>query len=159
MNQEIIDLTQKLLDAIASGDWDTYTNLCDPSLTCFEPEAKGHLVHGMGFHKFYFDNKPEGSEEESAPAMNTTISSPHVRIIGESVAVISYVRLIQKMHPQAGAITSKFEETRVWERRDDKWIHVHLHRSRPAGEGFGRGRGGRFARWQKMRKQGRGDCK
>jgi len=30
--------------------------VCDPNMTCFEPEAKGHLVEGMEFHKFYFDN-------------------------------------------------------------------------------------------------------
>jgi len=54
-------------------------------------------------------------------------------------------------------MTSEFEETRVWERRGDKWIHVYLHRSRPSGEGFGRGRGGRVGGWQK---KGRGGgCK
>ena len=30
--------------------------LTDPHLTCFEPEAKGNLVEGLDFHKFYFDN-------------------------------------------------------------------------------------------------------
>ena len=24
---------------------------CDESLTCFEPEAEGHLVQGLPFHK------------------------------------------------------------------------------------------------------------
>lgn len=33
-----------------------FSRLTDPSLTCFEPEAKGSLVEGMEFHKFYFDN-------------------------------------------------------------------------------------------------------
>ena len=28
----------------------------DASLTCFEPEARGNLIEGMDFHKFYFDN-------------------------------------------------------------------------------------------------------
>lgn len=39
------------------------SRLCDPSLTCFEPESKGHLVEGMEFHKFYFDN----SGKQSSP--------------------------------------------------------------------------------------------
>lgn len=33
-----------------------FRRLCDKNLTCFEPEAKSHLVEGLEFHKFYFDN-------------------------------------------------------------------------------------------------------
>ena len=51
MSQELIQLNQRLLDAIAAGDWATYQELCDPSLTAFEPEACGQLVEGMPFHK------------------------------------------------------------------------------------------------------------
>lgn len=172
MNQEIINLTQQLLDAIAHGDWETYENLCDANLTAFEPEAHGHLVNGLGFHKFYFENQPkrkrDGGEEKPEPLANTTISAPHVRMIGDSVAIISYVRLIQKMHPHRGATTKKFEETRVWERRNGKWIHVHFHRSKPGGQGnwqrHGHGRQGNWRRKQlarmwKMRKHGGGRCK
>jgi len=34
-------LTKQLLDAIDNGDLETYRELCDPSLTAFEPEALG----------------------------------------------------------------------------------------------------------------------
>lgn len=40
---------------LASGNLVTPQELCDGSLTCFEPEAVGHLVEGLPFHKFYFD--------------------------------------------------------------------------------------------------------
>ncbi len=56
LSKEIIRLTQKLLDAIAQGDYSTYSQLCDSSLTAFEPEAPGVLVEGLSFHKFYFDH-------------------------------------------------------------------------------------------------------
>ena len=36
-----------MLAAVTSKDWDTYSSLCDPSLSCFEPEANGHLVEGL----------------------------------------------------------------------------------------------------------------
>ena len=42
--QELLDLNQQLLNAIVGGDWDTYASLCDPTISCFEPEAKGNLV-------------------------------------------------------------------------------------------------------------------
>jgi Calcium/calmodulin dependent protein kinase II association domain len=38
------------------GDYEGYTKLCDSELTAFEPEAVGHLVVGLPFHQFYFDN-------------------------------------------------------------------------------------------------------
>ena len=47
--ETLLQLSRQLLDAIDAGDWETYTALCDPTLTAFEPEAVGHLVAGMPF--------------------------------------------------------------------------------------------------------------
>lgn len=54
--QEVVKVTEQLLDAITSGDSDTYAALCDVQLTSFAPEAAGNLIQGLDFHKFYFDN-------------------------------------------------------------------------------------------------------
>jgi calcium/calmodulin-dependent protein kinase (CaM kinase) II len=59
------------------------------------------------------------------------MASPHVRWLGKDAAVISYVRLVQKLVGGAPA-TVATEETRVWQRRDGEWRHVHFHRSVPA---------------------------
>ena len=59
--QEIIKVTEQLLSALTSGDFDTFSRLCDPKITCFEPESLGNLVEGMDFHKFYFDNCKQNS--------------------------------------------------------------------------------------------------
>ncbi len=67
------------------------------------------------------------------PALiNTTIASPHVRIIGDNVAIVSYVRLIQRIGKDGAPHTKSVEETRVWEKKDGSWKHVHFHRSMPA---------------------------
>ena len=54
--QEVIRITEQLLDAINNGDFEAYSALCDANLTSFEPESLGNLLDGMDFHKFYFDN-------------------------------------------------------------------------------------------------------
>lgn len=119
---EILDLNQQLLDAIALGDWATYEALCDPSITCFEPETRGHLVRGLDFHRYYFElGASEGPR-------NTTMASPKVRIIGDC-AVIAYVRLVQSLDAGGVPQTSQFDETRIWRLEDGQWRHVHLHRS------------------------------
>jgi hypothetical protein len=122
--QELLRLNQKLLDSIASADWPTYGQLCDPTLTCFEPEAQGQLVEGMAFHHFYFQLGAAGSP------CNTTMASPHVRLMGD-VAVVSYVRLNQRMSADKTPSTRAVEETRVWQKQNGVWKHVHFHRSSP----------------------------
>ena len=122
MSDELLKLNQRLLDAIIASDWAAYAEFCDPSLTAFEPEAAGQLVAGLQFHKFYFDLGPAKAPRQ------VTMASPHVRVMGD-VAIVSYVRLNQKLDAAGAMTTSAFEETRVWQRRDGKWRHVHFHRS------------------------------
>lgn len=121
---ELLQLNQRLLDSIVQADWATYQELCDPSLTCFEPEAQGQLIEGMAFHEFYF--KLGGTPIPH----NTTMASPHVRVMGDA-AVISYVRVNQRVTPDGSPVTRTVEETRVWQRTDGQWKHVHFHRSVP----------------------------
>jgi calcium/calmodulin-dependent protein kinase (CaM kinase) II len=56
LNTEITKVTEQLLQAIANNDYETYKSLCDPKITCFEPETIGNLIEGLDFHKFYFDS-------------------------------------------------------------------------------------------------------
>ncbi len=123
VNEQILRLTQRLLDSIVQADWATYETLCDPTLSCFEPEARGHLVEGMAFHRHYFSLGPR------ATPCDTTIASPHIRILGDDVAVISYIRLIQHLDESNRPQTVRFEETRVWQKQQGQWKHVHFHRS------------------------------
>ncbi|XP_023686061.1 calcium/calmodulin-dependent protein kinase type II subunit gamma isoform X9 [Paramormyrops kingsleyae] len=121
--QEIIKITEQLIEAINNGDFEAYTRICDPGLTSFEPEALGNLVEGMDFHKFYFENL---LSKNSKP-VHTTILNPHVHLIGEDAACIAYIRLTQYIDCQGRPRSSQSEETRVWHRRDAKWLNVHFH--------------------------------
>ena len=123
---EVLELNQRLLDAIGTGDWPVYESLCAADLTCFEPETRGHLVEGMAFHKYYFELGP------GAGARNVTMATPHVRLLGEDAAIVAYTRLVQRLESDGSPVTSRVEETRVWQRVDRSWKLVHVHRSAPA---------------------------
>jgi calcium/calmodulin-dependent protein kinase (CaM kinase) II len=119
---ELVALTERLLDSIAAGDWAVYQELCDPTLTAIEPEARGLRVEGLAFHKFYFDLGGIRGRHQ------TTIADPHVRLLGDA-AVVTYVRHVQRLGPDGAPQTQSNAETRIWHRQDGRWRHVHFHRS------------------------------
>ncbi|XP_072243482.1 calcium/calmodulin-dependent protein kinase (CaM kinase) II beta 1 isoform X9 [Leuresthes tenuis] len=121
--QEIIKITEQLIEAINNGDFDAYAKICDPGLTSFEPEALGNLVEGMDFHRFYFENLLAKNNKP----IHTTILNPHVHLIGEDAACIAYIRLTQFVDSQGRPRSNQSEETRVWHRRDSKWQNIHFH--------------------------------
>ncbi|KAI4816511.1 hypothetical protein KUCAC02_008837 [Chaenocephalus aceratus] len=121
--QEIIKITEQLIEAVNNGDFEAYAKICDPGLTSFEPEGLGNLVEGMDFHRFYFDNL---LSKNSKP-IHTTILNPHVHMIGDEAACIAYIRLTQFVDVQGHPRSSQSEETRVWHRRESRWQNVHFH--------------------------------
>ena len=116
----IIKLTEQLLDSIDSGDFDKYKRFCAPSMTAFEPESLGNLIEGTDFHKLYFDSSKES---------HSRILNPSVLILSDDSASIAYIRLTITKTPN-GVQTQRSEETRIWLRRENKWMCVHFHRSR-----------------------------
>jgi calcium/calmodulin-dependent protein kinase (CaM kinase) II len=120
--EELLALNQRLLESIAGGDWTVYQELTDPTLTAFEPEGRGQLVEGLDFHRFYFELGGIKFRHK------TTMASPRVRLMGD-VAVVTCVRLVQRLSSDGEPETLAFEETRVWQRREGRWRHVHFHRS------------------------------
>lgn len=142
--QEIIKVTEQLLSAITSGDFDTYTKLGDPKITCFEPESLGNLVEGMDFHKFYFDNWKLSRSDTVVTKMsgphrshiNTTVLHPTVHLMNDDAACIAYIRLTQFMDRDGTAKTIQHEETRVWHRKNGRWVNVHIHRSINSNKAF-----------------------
>ncbi|XP_039530628.1 calcium/calmodulin-dependent protein kinase type II delta 2 chain isoform X2 [Rhinichthys klamathensis goyatoka] len=123
--QEIIKVTEQLIESINNGDFEAYAKICDPGLTSFEPEALGNLVEGHDFHRFYFEN----ALSKGNKPVHTILLNPHVHLIGEDAACIAYIRLTQYMDVSGMPRTMQSEETRVWHRRDGKWLNIHFHRS------------------------------
>ena len=128
---DLLDLNRRLLAAIAAGDWKAYRELVADDITCFEPEARGHLVEGLPFHEFYFRLPAAPSTGQPAPRVVpvSTMSAPTVKLLSDDVALIAYVRLTQAVDEEGKPVTRVCEETRIWQKRDGRWRHVHFHRS------------------------------
>ena len=123
VTEEVLAASRKLLASIDSGNWAEYVKLCDETITCFEPEALGHLVAGLPFHEFYFKLPGNGTPGQS------TMASPDVRVLSDTSAVVTYVRLTQKLDAQGAPVSVRAMETRVWQKQNGVWKHVHFHRT------------------------------
>lgn len=112
VTEEVLAASRKLLASIDSGNWAEYVKLCDETITCFEPEALGHLVAGLPFHEFYFKLPGNGTPRQS------TMASPDVRVLSDTSAVVTYVRLTQKLDAQGAPVSVRAMETRVWQKQN-----------------------------------------
>jgi ketosteroid isomerase-like protein len=121
LEKDVLAAVSRLLGAIDSSDWATYSRLCAEDMSAVEGETHGAVVRGLAFHKYYFQQHPR-SERVS------TMLSPDVRLLDGTTAVVAYIRAVQ--HSRG---TSSFSETRVMKQKDGEWRCVHFHRS-PAGE-------------------------
>jgi calcium/calmodulin-dependent protein kinase (CaM kinase) II len=122
LTKEVLEANMKLLEAISNRDWKVYEELCHKDLTCFEPEAKSHLVKGLKFHEFFFTDKPEISVSHMV--------SPTVKFPSEdrTACLVAYTRVVQTTVDGKYKLLS-FQESRLWQLIHGKWIHVHFHKS------------------------------
>jgi len=123
--KEILELTQRLINAITERDFNEYAKLCTEDMTCFEPEACCQLISGMDFHKFYFDKLP------TTPGISVqqSMMTPKVHMLGENGACVAYIRLVQTINKDGKAESVSLPETRIWQKFDKDWKCVHTHRS------------------------------
>jgi hypothetical protein len=120
----VLNLTQKLLDAIANKDWEIYTELTDEKLTCVEPETGNSVCEGLEFHKTYFD-----APRDENLVVKENILQPITKLLGD-VSLITYKRVRQVTNLQNKKVENFYStETRVWRRVNESWKMVHFHKS------------------------------
>ena len=133
---EVLAANARLLDAISAGDWAAYAAACEPSLTCFEPEAAElGRVEGLDFHRGAFEG---GARARAAAAARgdpvawsaSTMLAPRVELLGGKAALVTYVRAVSALGAPNGAPVARVAETRVWRlSAEGVWRLAHLHRS------------------------------
>ena len=126
--QELLDLTHRILEAIHSGDHDTYKSLCSPDLSCFETDVSPYRIDGIDFHLGLIQEMHDRKIYDGLVRFD--ILTPLVQIY-DKTAIVSYTRLMT-YRTELAPIFRSFNETRVFAGFEDGWKMVHFHRSEGA---------------------------
>ncbi|XP_064389797.1 calcium/calmodulin-dependent protein kinase type II alpha chain-like isoform X3 [Halichondria panicea] len=79
--------------------------------TATQSTVDTQLVTGMEFHKFYFDHHLPASPS----AIQQSMITPKVQMLGDSGAYCAYIRLIQTVDKEGVAHSVSIPETRIWQ--------------------------------------------
>ena len=121
---EVVSVTQQLMFAMDSNDWNAFALLCDNDMTSYLPEFPGQRLHGLDTHRFTLEHR------DKPLAMQSSMQAPHVRIHSSDSACISLTRIMQwKDQGTGGCGSASFSETLLWHRRQSSgnWICSHYH--------------------------------
>ncbi|MFT7796287.1 calcium/calmodulin-dependent protein kinase type II subunit alpha isoform X1 [Arapaima gigas] len=123
--QEIIKVTEQLIEAISNGDFESYANRGpEREVSAKDVSLQTVIANSIGCALFFVSVWSKNSKP-----VHTTILNPHIHLIGEEAACIAYIRITQYIDTNGMPRTAQSEETRIWHRRDGKWQIVHFHRS------------------------------
>jgi UMP-CMP kinase len=116
IQDDILGLSQRLLVATSSADWETFSTLCDPQITSLLPEHEGVSSGLMALQSRFMDEALMGK---------SVMLDPVVQVLG-TTAIASYRR---EFTQGAGEVSGQCNESRVWHQVDGEWKLVHYHRS------------------------------
>ncbi len=121
--RDLLQLTWNLLNAIHSGDVDTYAALCTPDLSCFE-DVCAYRIDGVEFHLTLMHLMSRNPENKPT---RFDMLSPRVQVYGDT-GIVTYTRLMT-YDANGKPRWSTFNETRVYVRQAGDWKMAHFHRS------------------------------
>jgi calcium/calmodulin-dependent protein kinase (CaM kinase) II len=123
VQRELLDVTWKMLDAIHTGDADTYARHTAPELSCYE-DVCPYRIDGLEFHLTMIRQMAQNSANQPA---RFDMLTPRVQVYGDT-GVVTYTRLMT--YDEGGKPRwTTCNETRVFVKRDSRWQMVHFHRS------------------------------
>lgn len=122
IQQELLQITRRMLEAIHSGDAVTYAKLTSPDLSCFE-DVCDYRIDGLEFHLALI------RQMAHSPALKPSrfdILTPRVQVYGNT-GIVTYTRLMT--YDDGKPRWTTFNETRVFVLMEDQWKMVHFHRT------------------------------
>lgn len=123
VQRELLEVTWKMINAINTGDAETYASLSSDDLTCFE-DVCAYRIDGV---KFHVDLIRLMAREPGNRPTRFDLLTPHVQVY-PNTGIVTYTRLMT--YDEGGKPRwSTFNETRVFVRHGESWKMVHFHRS------------------------------
>lgn len=124
VQRELLAITWRMLDAIHTGDADTYRALCTDDLSCFE-DVCPYRIDGVAFHTALIEQM---AQNPALKPRRFDILTPHIQVYGDQTGIVTYTRLMT--YEDSGKPRwSTFNETRVFVKHEGNWKMAHFHRS------------------------------
>lgn len=122
-HQDIWDFIDRHLNAIFSGDWETYRATTSPDLSLYEYFVAPHRQDGLAFHQFMIENRWTGQPH----AQRFDLLEKRCQRYADT-AIVTYTLMLSQAYAD-GMKHHLHNETRVLIQQEGQWMVVHVHKS------------------------------
>lgn len=127
MEEEILAVLDRSLQAIWDGDPEAYAAVCAPDLSFFEWYITTQRIDGLAFHLREIKVHAQALGGGQGTRTEHEILQPRVQLYGDT-AIVTYTLLVRSVKGEQVTRTQQ-NETRVFHRFEDGWKLVHCHKS------------------------------
>jgi hypothetical protein len=121
--RELLQQNELLLQSMANFDFACYQKCVADDMTGIDAGSKGQSTKREEFHQYCFDS----SRHEKDP-VTVSIVAPNIRFLSPDAAITSYTRIDQLIRDGKPEMIQT-SETRVWQKRGERWVNCHFHQS------------------------------
>lgn len=123
VQQELLEITWRMINAIQTGDAATYAQLSTPDLSCFE-DVCAYRIDGVEFHLALIRQMAQNADNEPT---RFDILTPKIQVYGDT-GIVTYTRLMT-FDNNGTPRWKTYNETRVFVKQEGQWKMAHFHRS------------------------------
>ncbi len=127
MEEEILAVLDRSLQAIWDGDPAAYAAVCAEDVSFFEWYVTTQRIDGLGFHLREIMVHAQALGGGQGARTEHEILQPRVQLYGDT-AIVTYTLLVRSVRGDQVSRTQQ-NETRVFHRFAEGWKLVHCHKS------------------------------
>ena len=120
---ELLEIVWRMLEAIHTGDWETYAMYTADDLSCYE-DVCAYRIDGLEFHSALIQLMAKNPSNRPS---RFDMLAPRVQLYGDT-GIVTYTRLMT-FDEDGKPRWQTFNESRVFCKLSGVWKMVHFHRS------------------------------